>query len=134
VVSGTVIFNCCISALGLNCATQANINVDLELQKIQLTQFKLDSTVKGGIVPESEVDTHLQSDITYDLSKQIANLAELKIDTVVKGKVVPGGLLDAHLVTGLALDLLQETATLKGLKLNTNMINLTAEIAATQIL
>lgn len=112
---------------------QANINVDLELQKIQLTQFKLDSTVKGGIVPESEVETHLQSDITYDLSKQIANLAELKIDTVVKGKVVPGGLLDAHLVTGLALDLLQETATLKGLKLNTNMINLTAEIAATQI-
>ncbi len=112
---------------------QANINVDLEQQKIQLTQFKLDSTVKGGIVPESEVETHLQSDITYDLSKQIANLTELKIDTVVKGKVVPGGLLDAHLVTGLALDLLQETATLKGLKLNTNMINLTAEIVATQI-
>ncbi|SHE22572.1 AsmA family protein [methanotrophic endosymbiont of Bathymodiolus puteoserpentis (Logatchev)] len=112
---------------------QANINVDLEQQKIQLTQFKLDSTVKGGIVPESEVEMHVLSDITYDLSKQIANLAELKIDTVVKGEVVPGGLLDARLVTGLALDLLQETVTLKGLKLNTNMINLTADIAVTQI-
>jgi AsmA protein len=112
---------------------QSNINVDLEQQKIQLTQFTLDSNVKGGVVPESEVEAHVQSDITYDLSKQVAQLAQFKIDTVVKGKVVPGELLDAHLVTGLTLDLLQETATLKGLKLNTNMINLTADIAATQI-
>ena len=112
---------------------QSDITIDLEQQKIQLTQFKLDSTIKGGVVPESEVEVHVQSDIAYDLTKQIAQLAQLKIDTVVKGKVVPGGLLEAHLVTEFALDLLQETATLKGLKLNTNMINLTADIAATQI-
>jgi len=122
-----------VSGGTIDAKIQSNINVDLEQQRIQLTQFKLDSTIKGGVVPESEVEAHVQSDITYDLNKQVAQLAQLKIDTVVKGEVVPGGLLDAHLVTGLALDLLQETATLKGLKLNTNMINLTADIAATQI-
>ncbi|MCF7969677.1 MAG: AsmA family protein [Methylococcaceae bacterium] len=111
---------------------QSDIAVNLGWQKIQLTKFTLDSTVKGGVVPESEVEAHVQSDIAYDLTKQIAQLSQLKIDSVIKGSVVPGGLLDAQLVAGLTLDLLQETATLKGLKLNTNMINVTGDIVATQ--
>ncbi|NOQ63533.1 MAG: AsmA family protein [Methyloprofundus sp.] len=70
--------------------------------------------------------------IVSDSFKQI-QLQNFQLDSVIKGDTIPSGTIEAQLATEIALDLDQQTVTLRQVQLNSNLINLTGELSASQL-
>lgn len=75
----------------------------------------------------------LSTELIIDETVQKIQLNNFKLDSITKGESIPGGVLDAHFLSEVALDLQQQTLALNKIQLNSNTIDLTGDLSATQL-
>lgn len=75
----------------------------------------------------------LSTQLVIDKTFKKIQLTHFKLDSVTKGESIPGGVFDAQLLSDISLDLQKQTLALKNLQLNTNTIDLTGDIKASQL-
>ncbi len=83
--------------------------------------------------PELSEQLSLSTNLTIDETLKKIKLENFELNSVTKTELMPGGILDAQLLSEIFLDLQQQTLAVKNLKLNTNTIDLTGDINATQL-
>ena len=99
-----------------------NQPIDLEIS------FFLD-TSEPAVTEQLTLSTRLIIDETL----QKIQLKNVRLNSVTKGESIPGGVFDAQLLSEIILDLQQQTLVLNKIQFNSNTIDLTGNLKATQL-
>ena len=99
-----------------------NQPIDLEIS------FFLDNS-EPAVTEQLTLSTRLIIDETL----QKIQLKNVRLNSVTKGESIPGGVFDAQLLSEIILDLQQQTLVLNKIQFNSNTIDLTGNLKATQL-